>query len=74
MQQPDPIHSIVCIESSALTNRTPHQRIRRLKLHIRQDEVEVIPRFIIMDADGTARRTSEGAMQPDELLAWLKKE
>jgi hypothetical protein len=33
----------VRIESPALTNRKPHQRIRRMKLHIRQDQVEVIP-------------------------------
>jgi hypothetical protein len=43
MKQPNPIHSIVGIESSALTNRKPHQRIRRMKLHVRQQQVEVIP-------------------------------
>ncbi len=32
-----------------------------------------IPRFIIMDADGTVKKASEPeAMEPERLLAWLK--
>ena len=34
--------------------------------------VDGIPYFVVLDREGIARRTSVGAMDADEFLAWLK--